>query len=161
MNMKTMLRCALLSAVLLVSGSLSAADMGPVVALRAFFTEVAGQNYAPAWSAFTRRSQDGIVASVAGSEHMTPADVRKLFDADDQRIRAGFWDSFKNSSQAATFVEVAMAPGGALNGSDDSVVMTLPNGNTVALQMFREGGVWKVGWMETFFPDNKVPVSAH
>ena len=156
--MKTLLRQALLVAVLLLPVSAPAADAGPVVALRTFFTEVTNGDYAAAWAAFTRRSQDGIVQSVAGSEHMTSADVRKLFDTNDPSIRAGFWDSFRNSSQSATFVEAAMAPGRSLNGSGDSVVMTLTNGNTATLQMYREGKVWKVGWMETFFPDNKVPV---
>lgn len=157
--MKTLLRHALLICVLSVATPVFAADGGPVVALRTFFTDVTKQDYAAAWAAFTRRSQDGIVNLVADSDHMTAAEVRKLFDSNDQRIQAGFWESFRNSSQSATFVEVAMAPGGALNGSDDSVVMTLANGNTVSLQMFREGGVWKVGWMETFFPSNKAPTS--
>jgi len=157
--MKTMLRHVLLICVLSVSAPVFAADSATVVALRTFFTNVTNKDYAAAWAGFTRRSQDGIVNSVADSEHMAAADVRKLFDTNDQSIQAGFWDSFRNSSQSATFVEVAMAPGGTLNGSDDSVVMTLANGNTVSLQMFREGGVWKVGWMETFFPSNKVPTN--
>ena len=155
--MKPMFRWMMVILALLAAAPSLAADTGPVVALRTFFTDVTNQDYAPAWAAFTRRSQDGIVNSVASSEHRTPADVRKLFDTNDASIRAGFWESFRNSTQAATFVAVAMAPGGARNGSDDSVVMTLPNGNSATLLMYKEGGAWKVGWMETFFPDNKVP----
>jgi len=158
--MKMPLRRALLVSALLLPLPAFAADTGPVAALRSFFTDVTKSDYADAWAAFTSRSKQGIVNSVADSEHLDPTKVRKLFDTNDPSIQAGFWENFKNSSQSGKFVEFAMAAGGPLKGSDDSVVITLPNGNTVALQMFHEGKGWKVGWMETFFPDNKVPVPA-
>jgi len=155
--MQKTLRQALLITALLVSAPAFTADTGPVIALRAFFTAVTQKDYATAWATLSRKSQEGIVDSVADGEHMASPDVRKLFDTNDPSIDAGFWESFRQSSQAETFLQVAMAPGGARNGSDDSVVITMANGNTVALQMYQEGSAWKVGWMETFFPSNKVP----
>lgn len=156
-QMRNALRHVLLITTLLVSAHAFAADTGPVIALRAFFTSVSQKDYAIAWATLSRKSQEGIVNSVADGEHMAAPDVRKLFDTNDPSIDAGFWESFRQSSQSETFLQVAMVPGGSSNGSDGSAVITLANGGTVTMQMYREAGSWKVGWMETFFPSNKVP----
>ena len=145
----------LLSALLLLPSSL-AADTGPVVALRAFFTAVSGKDYAAAWAGFTHKSQDRIAEVVAKSEKMSVTDVRKLFDTNDKRIRDGFWESFRTSSNSDTFLQVAMSPGAGSGSSDGSVLITAPNGNVITMLMYRENGGWKVGWMETFF-SNKDP----
>src|SRR5579859_2354317 len=118
--MKMPLRRALLVSALLLPLPAFAADTGPVAALRSFFTDVTKSDYADAWAAFTSRSKQGIVNSVADSEHLDPTKVRKLFDTNDPSIQAGFWENFKNSSQSGKFVEFAMATGGPLKGSDDS-----------------------------------------
>lgn len=129
------------------------ADTGPVIALRAFFTAVVKDDAGASWVLFTRRTQDGVVKSVADSEHMDPAAVRRLFDTADLSIRDGFWKSFHQSSQAESFIGVQMSSQGPANGADGSVLITMPNGNQATVLMFREGGAWKVGWFETFFPN--------
>lgn len=158
--MKTLLRSLFLLSALSTFAPAFATDTdsAPASALRGFFTAVANKDYASAWAAFTRHSQEGIVKATADSEHMDIDEVRKLFITNDQSIRDGFWESFRQSSQAEKFINLAMASGGRQADADDSVVITLPNHNSATLLMYYEDGAWKVGWMETFFPGNKIPV---
>lgn len=156
--MKTLLRFVFLPAALLALAPVTLADTdtGPVQALRAFFTAVSNSHYDAAWALFSKHTQDGIVSSVADDEKMDPAEVRRLFETNDQSIQDGFWDSFHKSSSAETFVSVQMDSTGPSKDAPGSVLVTLPNGNSVTLLMYRERGSWKVGWFETFFPSGKI-----
>jgi len=155
--MKTLSR-ALLACLLLVLplASSADADAGPVIALRAFFTAVVNGDDKGAWGLFSRHTKDGIVKSVADSEHMDKAEVRKLFDSAAPQLHEGFWASFHSSSQAETFVSVQMDSTGPSKDAPGSVLITMPNGSSVTMLMYREGGAWKVGWFETFFPGGAV-----
>ncbi|MGE5624287.1 MAG: hypothetical protein ACM3ZT_01940 [Bacillota bacterium] len=155
--MKITLRSLILLAALLVSGA-AVADTGEVDALRGFFNAVSSKNYAAAWSAFTRHTQDLVVQNVADSEKMSVQDVRKLFDTNDESIQAGFWESFRQSSQSPVIAGLPMSAAGKQLDADGSVSISFTNGNQVTVLMYQEGGGWKVGWMETFFPGGKVPV---
>lgn len=156
--MRITLRSLLLLSALFVftPGYAADTDTASVSALRGFFSAVANKDYAGAWAAFTRHSQDMIVDNIASSEKMSAQDVRKLMDDNDQRIRDGFWESFRQSSKPEEFINLPMASGGHRMDADDSVVISFSNGATATVLMYHEGGVWKVGWMETFFPGGKV-----
>jgi len=154
--MKTLSRALLLS-LLLVFPLTAPADAGPVIVLRAFFTAVVNGDDKTAWSLFTRHTQDGVVKSVADSEKMDVTELRAMFDSADQRLHDGFWASFRSSSQAESFVSVQMNSTGPSKDAPGSVLITFPNGNTVSMLMYREGGAWKVGWFETFFPSGALP----
>jgi hypothetical protein len=67
-----------------------AQDAQAVVALRGFFVSVAAKDYAPAWSAFTAKTQNWVAESIADSAHMPVAEVRKLLDTNDDRVQRGF-----------------------------------------------------------------------
>ena len=156
--MKAFTRVLLLSSLLVFPLSAPAdADPGPVIALRAFFTAVVNGDDKTAWNLFTRHTQDGVVKSVAESEKMDPKELRSMFDTADQRLHDGFWASFHSSSQAESFVSVQMDSSGPSKDAPGSVLISLPNGNTITMLMYREGGAWKVGWFETFFPSGSLP----
>ena len=124
--------------------------------LRGFFVNVASKNYAPAWVAFTKKSQQGIIQSISTDEKMKPADVEKLFKKNAQSVQDGFWDHFRTSSNASVFSGVAMAAATPPAGADGAVNITMSNGKLILIRMYKEGGKWKIGWIETFFP-NGVP----
>jgi len=159
MNMKTFSRALLLSLLLVFPLTAPAdADPGPVIALRAFFTAVVNGDDKTAWNLFTRHTQDGVVKSVADSEKMDPVELRAMFGSADQRLHDGFWASFHKSSQAETFLAVQMDSTGPSKDAPGSVLITYPNNaGTVTMLMYREGGAWKVGWFETFFPSGSIP----
>jgi hypothetical protein len=132
-----------------------AQDAQSAVALRAFFAAVAAKDYATAWSAFSAKTQGWVAQSIADSANMTAAEVRKLLDANDDRVQRGFWDSFRTSSKPERFAQVAMNPGIA-PGGDGAVQLTV-DGQQMTVLMSKEAGGWKVGWMETFFPTGTLP----
>jgi hypothetical protein len=127
-----------------------AQDAGMVDALRAFFAAVAAKDYATAWSGFSAKTQTLVAQNIAASANLTAADVRKLLDANDDRIQRGFWDSFRGSSKPERFGQVTMTPG-IVPLADGAVKLTV-NGQDMTFLMYKEAGGWKVGWMETFFP---------
>lgn len=133
-----------------------AQDAQAVVALRAFFASVAAKDYAPAWSAFTSKTQNWVAQSIADSANMPVAEVRKLLDTNDDRVQRGFWDSFRDSSKPEAFLQTAMTLGTA-PGGDAAVKVSGANVKDMAILMYKEAGGWKVGWMETFFPGGKLP----
>jgi hypothetical protein len=132
-----------------------AQEAAPVVVLRGFFVAVAAKDYAPAWSAFSAKTQGWVAQSIAGSANMTAAEVRKLLDSNDDRVQRGFWDSFRESSKPELFTQLAMSPAAAA-GADGAVKLTV-NGQQMTFLMYQEAGGWKLGWMETFFPGGKLP----
>ena len=127
-----------------------AQDAQAVVALRGFFVSVAAQDYAPAWSALSAKSQGWIANAIADSAH------RKLLDDNDSSVQRGFWDSFRESSKPEVFTQMAMTPAAA-PGADADVTVSGANVKDMVILMYKEAGGWKVGWMETFFPGGKVP----
>jgi hypothetical protein len=152
--MQVVLRTILAFIIFLNAAPAAAASNDPAAALRAFLTSVDQKDYAAAWSDFTRSTQDAIVKSVANNEHMDAAQVHSLFDANDSRIDAGFWDSFRKSSTAGALAQYGMTSDVFGNGAN-AEVRILTGGRTVTIKMFLEVGAWKVGWMETFFPNSK------
>jgi hypothetical protein len=85
---------------------------------------------------------------------MDSAQVRALFDANDSRIDSGFWESFRTSSTAGNFAADTMTSQVSADGSN-AAVQVFSGGKSVTIKMHREGGAWKVGWMETFFPQRR------
>jgi hypothetical protein len=133
-----------------------AQDAQAVVALRGFFVSVAAKDYAPAWSAFSAKTQAWVAQSIAESASMPVAEVRSLLDANDDRVQRGFWDSFRESSKPDVFTGMAMTPAAA-PGADAAVKVNGANVKDMTILMYKEAGRWKVGWMETFFPGGKLP----
>lgn len=127
-------------------------DLAANQALHAFMQAMYDKNYALCWALLTAHSQDAIVEAVANDEHLDRAAVTELFDANSPRVVDGFWTSFRNA-MGADKIDV-------LRRADTRVQQQSQMGGLADVQfvgyakswkMFREGGRWKVGYMETWF----------
>lgn len=124
----------------------------PVEATQGFYDAIAGENYAAAWGSLTKKSQDKFVSMVAEDEKMDKSKVQELFDKDTSAIRQGFWRSFRNSSKLDIY-----APGATykvVSESDDQAEIEMTSGSfSLKSKAFKEDGKWKLGYVETFLPD--------
>ncbi|HEX5034403.1 MAG TPA: hypothetical protein VFW62_07995 [bacterium] len=124
----------------------------PVEATQGFYDAIAGENYAAAWGSLTKKSQEKFVTMVAGDEKMDKAKVQELFDSDSASIRNGFWRSFRNSSKLDIY-----APGATykvVSESGDVAEVEMTSGSfALKSKAFKEDGKWKLGYVETFLPE--------
>ena len=78
--------------------------------------------------------------------------VRGLFESDASSIRLGFWRSFRNSSKLDIY-----APGATykvVSESGDLAEVEMTSGSfSLKSKAFKEDGKWKLGYVETFLPD--------
>lgn len=124
----------------------------PVEATQGFYDAIAAENYAAAWGSLTKKSQDKFVSMVAEDEKLDKDKVRDLFERDTSSIRLGFWRSFRNSSKLDIY-----APGATykvVSESGDQAEVEMTSGSfSLKSKAFREDGKWKMGYVETFLPD--------
>ncbi|HKX13489.1 MAG TPA: hypothetical protein VJP40_10075, partial [bacterium] len=96
--------------------------------------------------------QDKFISMVAEDEKMDKDKVRDLFDRDTSSIRLGFWRSFRNSSKLDIY-----APGATykvVSESGDLAEVEMTSGSfSLKSKAFKEDGKWKLGYVETFLPD--------
>ena len=141
---------AALALTLLLAGPVHATRVNqpdPAQAVKGFFQAVDGQDYAQAWGLLSSQSRTTLVNLIARDEKMEPEAVLRLFETNAPDIRAGFWESFRNSSGASvlaagTFTTVET------NGNRARVQMQ--GREQVPFQAFLEQGSWRFGLVETF-----------
>ena len=101
--------------------SASAQDPGMVTALRGFLNAVAAKDYASAWSAFSAKTKDLLVQSIAaGDKSLTAGEIRQMLDTNDERTQRGFWDNFRTAAKPEFIAGLAMTPAAAA-GADGGV----------------------------------------
>jgi hypothetical protein len=124
----------------------------PIEATQGFYDAIAAENYAAAWGSLTKKSQDKFISMVSEDEKMDKDKVRDLFDRDASSIRLGFWRSFRNSSKLDIY-----APGATykvVSEAGDQAEVEMSSGSfSLKSKAFKEDGKWKLGYVETFLPD--------
>ena len=130
----------------------------PDGATRTFYQSVLGDKFDVSWKVLSKASQDKIVSMVAEEEKMNADEVRKLFDSNDAKIQAGFWQSFKNSSKVDQYVPAATYK--LVKTEGDTAQVQLVNKLVVLdSKAYKENGEWKMGYVESFM-DNAAPPAA-
>lgn len=123
----------------------------PVDSVKGFFDAVSKEQYNVAWATLTKASQDKFISMVAEDEKLDPAKVREMFSQNQMPIRIGFWRSFRNSSKLDI-----VAPGATykvLNEGPEMAEVEMTSGDVVLKsKTYKEGGQWKMGYVETFLP---------
>lgn len=121
-------------------------------AVSTFYNAIGDQNYSLAWNALTKKSQDTFVAMVAEDEKLSTDKVRDLFERNTSSIKVGFWRSFRKSSKLDFYASGASYK--VIKESADQAVVEMTSGDfTLESKAFKENGVWKMGYVETFLPD--------
>ena len=134
------------------TGELKADLNSPVAATKTFYDSVVAEKYDVAWKSLTKVSQDKIVSMVAEEEKLDPAAVHKLFDNNETPIQLGFWKSFRASSKVTEYVPQAIFK--LVNESGNQATVELANKLVVIeSKAFKEGGDWKMGYVETFMSE--------
>lgn len=142
------LRCLAVALALLALAVPAAAQDVPASAVQGFFAAVSGGRYPEAWALLSTPSQEWIITEVARDEKQDPATVRELFQTTDPAVQKGFWDSFRQSSQAAALAAQSYTTA-STTGNTATVTAA---GLDVPFQVVLEGGAWRFGLIETFPP---------
>jgi hypothetical protein len=138
----------LLLLLVVLSAAAARAQTSPEAAARHFYESAAQRNYLDCWNLLTSSSQKSFVQAVAPDAKMDPTLVRQLFAANDPRLVAGFWESFRKALHPDQILKVAHFK----TESDDGRLAKVRLDDRTVLLMFKEGGSWKLGWQETFQP---------
>lgn len=127
-------------------------DAAPANAAHRFFSLISQTDYKGAWDALTPRTQTAFVDAVAEKANMSHAKIQAAFD--DGSLRKEFFDSFRKSSHSDEYASGGTFRTESIDGDVATVHIALPGGDSGReLKMYHQKGQWKVGWMETFFPN--------
>lgn len=126
-----------------------AQTVGPEIVTQRFVHSVLDEDYATSWSLLTQKSKTYIVDSVSRDEKLDPTLVSDLFEKNDPRVVSGFWTSFRNSSKTV-MTQLASRDAAVVATDGDSARVQFPGFDKQWL-CFREAGVWRLGFAETFF----------
>ena len=123
---------------------------GPEAAARAFFRAVMNKDYNRAWNGLSQNSKNRIVALVAKEAKVSASDVRPLMNDTGSKVSVSFWDGFRNSEGFQLIAKNVKFGSAKFIGSSEAHVPLTVGTETVDFKMYKEGSVWKAGWLETF-----------
>jgi len=121
----------------------------PDNAVQTFFVALHVKNYAFAWKSMTRFSQNQFVERFSRSQRISEARARESFEKNDEEVRLGFWNKFREDSKIVSLVPLAVYVVSEINGDQATVQMT-SGGIAHLIKALREGGSWRVAYSETF-----------
>jgi hypothetical protein len=129
-------------------------DIDPVLRpAEALFTSLQKKDYAQVWSYLSQKSKGAIVGRIVDGSGPAPATseaVAKDFATGGKLSRA-YWDSFLERFDPRMILEQSRWESVTLDHDRADIRITHRKaGNPLILRMFREDGVWKVGFAETF-----------
>jgi hypothetical protein len=128
----------------------------PAVAVNAFVTSVMNRQYDQAWELLSRRSQDYMIAAVAGEAHMDKDTIAQMFSTNDPRLVNGFWTSFRSSFSKLGDAVAGQTPDQLSNDGQTAVVEFAAAPRAKWTCVF-EGGSWHVGYAESFVSAAQAP----
>ncbi len=116
-----------------------------------FYKAIQAQNYIMGWNLLSEASKARISTVLAEDLKTTPQQARALIEADDARVRKGFWEPFRTAANVDIYLGfqyeyvglengvhlVRLSQPGAKDGKPSNVVVTEENG-------------YKFGMVETY-----------
>ncbi len=149
----TALALALILSVPAAAGE-SRPDIDPVLRpAEALFTSLQKKDYAQVWSHLSQKSKGAIIGRItegSGPDSVTSDAVARDFATGGKLSRA-YWDSFLERFDPRMILEQSRWESVTLDDDRADIRITHRKaGNPLILRMFREEGVWKVGFAETF-----------
>lgn len=131
-------------------GTTTTTASGPEAALRGFFRAVMNKDYNRAWNTLSKTSKRSFVRTIAKKANRSASDIRSMMNDTGSKVSVGFWDGFRNSRGFQLIVKNATLGSAKYIGGNEAHVPLTVGAETVDFKMFKEGSVWKAGWVETF-----------
>lgn len=125
-------------------------NLGPEEAAKAFFRAVMNKDYSGSWNGLSQYSKNTIVGLLAKEAKMQESDVWPLMNDTGSKVSVSFWDGFRNSKGFQMIVKNARLGSAKYIGNNEAHVPLTVGSDSVNFKMFKEGSVWKTGWLETF-----------
>jgi hypothetical protein len=114
---------------------------------RKFFQAVNAKDYGGAWNLLTEDSKSRITTMVADDAKLPATDIRQMFDANDARLQAGFWDSLRGGG----LVQQSLALQYQYTGEKDGALIVSAAAPSGPVEMIvKDEGGYKFGLAETY-----------
>lgn len=122
-----------------------------------FYRYVDSKQYGKAWNSLTETSKQRITNMIVdksneiakGKATYTYSQIRKMMDQPGSEVSLSFWNSFRGSFKADYILPRAKFKMVSTTSKKSIVKLSLGT-KFVNYKLFKEGGVWKVGYTETF-----------
>jgi hypothetical protein len=129
-------------------------DIDPVLRpAEALFASLQKKDYAQAWSYLSQKSKGAIIGRITAGSGPDPVPVDAVAQdlATGGKLSRAYWDSFLERFDPRMILEQSRWESVTLDEDRADIRITHKKaGNPLLLRMFREDGVWKVGFAETF-----------
>jgi len=132
-----------------ITGVRMGSSGGPGKAAKKFFKAVARQDRGGIWNTLTETSRQSLTVYLAKKTNVSVSKMRNWMNQPNSEISRGFWKGFGGGKTFRKFYNEGKFGKARISGSRAYVPFSV-RGKTIDLKMYKEGGSWKLGWIETF-----------
>lgn len=120
-----------------------------------FFISLKKRNYGAVWDSLSAKSQRTIIDNVFKASKKAGEDLKKSFIKNDFKEKGTlfitYWDALLTEFDPDMVLEESRWEMGRIDSNSAEIIILHKKSERPAiLQMFRENGVWKVGFRESF-----------